>query len=253
LPSVKELHYFDQPGLVRSWNKKKRRPALLKSARYGFGPWYWNFLLGRRSDEWYAGLFHKSQLRGLIAGEVTPDYVALDEAVFRHIRSMNVAIKLVLVMRDPVDRAWSAVNHLLRQGRVTRPLTLEKAVARALSRAVTARSAYALAIKKLETVFEPHQLHFCFFDDLRDRPEMFAAELLTFLGVNPSELKQLPLGAVNEVVGASPAPLGFKRAMAEAYMPMICELCQRFKGAPQVWQIRYERLTGRGGEGSRPN
>jgi hypothetical protein len=47
LPSVKELHYFDQLGILRTWDKKKRRLAVLKSARSGFGPWYLNFLLER--------------------------------------------------------------------------------------------------------------------------------------------------------------------------------------------------------------
>jgi len=161
---------------------------------------------------------------------------------------MNVDIKLAFVMRDPVDRAWSAVNNAFKKGRIEGPLTVERALARALSSGVAARSAYVDTIKRLETVFSRQQLYFCFFEDLRDRPKGFVAELLSFLEVRPGDLKQLPSGAVNEVVGSRPVPLEFKRTMAKAYMPMICELCQRFEGPPHAWRVRYEKLINGSGE-----
>ena len=59
---------------------------------------------------------------------------------------MNGEVKLIFIMRDPLDRAWSAVNNALRKGQVDGAFTVEKAVARARSSGTNARSAYAKTI-----------------------------------------------------------------------------------------------------------
>ena len=58
----------------------------------------------------------RSRREGLIAGEITPAYATLDERVLRRIKRMNDKIKLIFVMRDPVERAWSAVNNAAKKG-----------------------------------------------------------------------------------------------------------------------------------------
>jgi hypothetical protein len=40
----------------------------------------------------------------LFAGEITPSYAVLNEEGFRRVRRINSDIKLVFIMRDPVDR-----------------------------------------------------------------------------------------------------------------------------------------------------
>jgi hypothetical protein len=242
LPSVKELHYFDKPQTRRTWDDKKRRVPILKSTRYGLGPWYFKYLLGLRNDQWYAQLFHKAQERGQIAGEVTPAYATLDEGVFRRIWRMNNDVKLAFVMRDPVERAWSAVNNDRMKGRMETPFTIDSALARALAPSAATRSAYTETIRRLENVFLRQQLCFCFFDDIRDRPKEFSTDLLSFLGACPGDLRQMPPRAVNVVVGSRPVPRAFERRMAEVYLPMVRELCERFDGPPHAWRARYEKL-----------
>jgi hypothetical protein len=161
---------------------------------------------------------------------------------------MNSEIKLIFVMRDPVERAWSAVNNDLKKGVVEAP-TIEKTIERARASETASRSAYADTIRRLEAVFPASQIHCCFFDDLRDGPESLTLSVLSFLGVgpNPAAAVQLPQ-AVNVAAGSKPIPLEFSREMARDYLPLVGDLCQRFQGPPHKWRARYETLLNGAGE-----
>ena len=205
-------------------------------------PWLINYWFRTRDDDWYASLFRGVQAKGLIAGEITPAYATLGEDMLRRIQRMNDKIKLVFVMRDPVDRAWSAVNNAAKKGAADAS-TVEKSIERARESGAVARSAYADTIKRLEAVFPASQIHYCFFDDLRDKPKALTADVLSFLGVEPVPKTPLHLPqAVNVAAGSRAVPLEFSREMAGDYLSMVQQLCRRFQGPPHKWRARYENL-----------
>jgi hypothetical protein len=242
LPPVKELHYFDRLDAKRTiLEPKERRRVGLKSL-LTLDPWLVTYWFGRRSDEWYASLFHRARTKGLIAGEITPAYAILNEKVWHRIQRMNDQIKLIFVMRDPVDRVWSAVNNAAKKGAAD-VSTVEKSIERARESGAVARSAYADTIRRLEAVFPASQIHYCFFDDLRDRPKALTSDVLSFLSVEHSLAVpiQLPL-AVNVAAGSKAVPIEFAREMARDYLSMVQQLCRRFKGPPHKWCARYESL-----------
>jgi len=243
LPPVKELHYFDKPEVERTLtdNKELRRVILL--ALYAPSAWHFPYLLGKRNQDWYVRLFQRARAKGLITGEITPAYAALGEEVWRRIRAMNDKIKLVFVMRDPVDRVWSSINNTAKKNRLNGELTMATALKRAHSSGPTLRSDYPDTIRRLEAIFPSDQLYFCFFDDLSAHPGEFARGLLTFLGVEPGDVgKLLPVEPVNVVAAHKPVPPEFEREMARTYLPLVEQLCERFDGAPRTWRARYEKL-----------
>ena len=242
LPPVKELHYFDRLDIKRTIlsPKERRRVGLKRLA--SLDPWLINYWFRTRDDDWYASLFRGAQAKGLIAGEITPAYATLGEDMLRRIQRMNDKMKLIFVMRDPVDRAWSAVNNAAKKGAADAS-TVEKSIERARESGAVARSAYADTIKRLEAVFPADQIHYCFFDDLRDRPKALTAELLSFLGVEPVPATPLHLPqAVNVAAGSKAVPLEFSRELAGDYLSMVQQLCRRFQGPPHKWRARYESL-----------
>ena len=246
LPPVKELHYFDRLETTRTiLDPKERRRVGLKQL-LSLDPWLVSYWLRARSDEWYARLFRDAKAKGLVAGEITPAYATLDETVLRRIKGLNDNIKLIFVMRDPVERAWSAVNNAAKKG--IDASTVEKSIKRARESGAAARSAYGDTIRRLEAVFPASQVHYCFFEDLRDRPEALTSDLFSFLGVEPVPPTpvQLPQ-AVNVAAGSKPIPPEFSRTMARDYLPMVGDLCRRFDGPPQRWRARYETLLNGGG------
>jgi hypothetical protein len=247
LPPVKELHYFDRLETTRTiLDPKERRRVGLKQL-LSLDPWLVSYWLRARSDEWYARLFRDAKAKGLVAGEITPAYATLDETVLRRIKRLNDNIKLIFVMRDPVERAWSAVNNAAKKG--IDASTVEKSIKRARESGAAARSAYGDTIRRLEAVFPASQVHYCFFEDLRDRPEALTSDLFAFLGVAPVPPTQVQLPqAVNVAAGSKPIPAEFSRTMARDYLPMVGDLCRRFDGPPHGWRARYETLLN-GGSG----
>ena len=103
LAPVKELHYFDKLSRTRTWLDARERRRVKWKNLASIDLWHLSYLLGARSDTWYAHLFHTAQQQGLIAGEITPTYAGLDGEKFRRIRDINSEIKLIYVMRDPLD------------------------------------------------------------------------------------------------------------------------------------------------------
>jgi Sulfotransferase family len=243
VPPVKELHYFDRPEVGRTMTDYKELRRAILSPLFPPRLWHLPYLLGKRSEEWYVGLFRKAQAKGLIAGEITPAYATLGDEGLRRMYSMNSEIKIVFVMRDPVERVWSAVNNALKKNKSMGPLTVENALKMARSNGPTSRSAYTDTIAQLETNFPRRQLYYGFFDDLRDQPERFATGLLSFLGVEPGDVRRLlPPEAVNVAAANKPIPIEFERGMARDYLPLVQELCRRFEGPPHTWLARYEKL-----------
>ncbi len=243
LAPVKELHYFDKPDIVRTCLDAKERRRLGYRRLLSLDPWELRFWLGKRDDDWYASLFERARSKGLITGEITPAYAVLDEDVWRRIKSMNPDVKLVFIMRDPLDRAWSAVNNALKKGQFDDGFSVDKAVARARSGNSSARSSYSATIARLESIFLAEQIHYCFFDDLKERPEQLVTEIFAFLGVEAGDVpRMLPSKAVNSAAGSKPVPPKFQIEMAKAYLPMVSELCRKFDGPPQKWRARYEAL-----------
>ena len=242
LPPVKELHYFDRLETKRTiLDPKERRRVGLKRLLL-LDPWLVNYWLRARCDEWYASLFRDAQLRGLIAGEITPAYATLNERVLRRMQLLNDKIKLIFVMRDPVERAWSAINNAAKKG-ATDASTVEKSIERARESGTAARSAYADTIRRLEAVFPANQIHYCFFEDLRDRPDALTTELFSFLGVEDGAAATIQFPqAVNVAAGSRPIPREFACEMARDYLPVVRDLCQRFEGPPHLWRARYEKL-----------
>ena len=136
-----------------------------------------------------------------------------------------------------------SANAGFRKSGLAGPATLAYALEHAQSPASMARSAYTETIKRVEAVFSPEQIHYCFFDELKDQPERFVANILTFLGVDSDGVGCLvPKRAVNAAAGSSPIPLEFQYRVAAQYLPMVEELCQHFDGPPQKWRARYQKL-----------
>ena len=241
LPPIKEIHHFDNELKGRSWADPKRWRRAFGTHWGMLDVWMLKYFLGDNSDDWYASLFHQAQLQGRIAGEITPAYATLSKDAFARIRQLNRDVRIVFVMRDPVQRAWSAVTRRHLPG----SLTLEKALAILRRPNHMARSAYTETISRLESVFPSSQLHFCFFDDLREYPERFVADILSFLAVNENQATEIVLPPTTRSARARPMPPQLQREMAKQFLPMIRELCDRFDGPPQRWLAQSESLVAR--------
>ncbi|HWO81095.1 sulfotransferase domain-containing protein [Gaiella sp.] len=163
-----------------------------------------------RGEAWYRGQFPLRAGERLV-GEASPSYLFHPLAPERA-RSLVPGAKLVALLRDPVDRAYSQYQHEVALGR--EPLSFEDALAaederlvgeverliadpRAFSRAwwdhtYTARGRYAEQLERWLEAFPSEQLLVVRTEDLGERPAETYASILAFLGAEPHELPDYP-------------------------------------------------------------
>lgn len=126
-----------------------------------------------------------------LVGDITPSYTALRAPEFARIRDLLTAggyrVKVVLLMRDPVERCYSAIRmadrNAAKQGGPgpARPAE-ERFVDEALAPWCEIRTRYDQTIEALEEVFPAEDIHYDFFETFI-APDPVAA-LTGFLGIS---------------------------------------------------------------------
>jgi Sulfotransferase family len=123
MPPVKELHYFDHRHVEpnRSWTAGHIQKAALKLlqshlAKAAAADWaYIDYLadMGGRSlftPEWYERCFDRPRARTRLCGDITPAYCAIGEAGITELLAMLPDVKVLFIVRDPVQRALSQLR-----------------------------------------------------------------------------------------------------------------------------------------------
>ena len=132
----------------------------------------------------YAAHFEPGRDR--VAGEVTPAYSILPRSRIRFIRTVMPDVRLVLLLRDPVDRAWSQVVMELghRRGRKASDIPEAEAIEFAESEPCRRRGAYPDIVGSWLASFPREQLFIGFFEDIVERPRMLLTEVFRHVGVS---------------------------------------------------------------------
>ncbi len=139
-------------------------------------------------------------------GTATPQYMSDSQAPAR-IRRHVPAVKLIAVLRNPIDRAYSHYGMAVRRGieqrrfsdvveDLTNPARARNSRRLALpdqsngyhaddreTSLYLCWSEYGRILKRYMRIFPEHQLKIVFMDDLERNPAAFVSEILDFLGV----------------------------------------------------------------------
>ena len=138
-----------------------------------------------RGLDWYLTRFEGYTGQPAV-GEATPTYLAEPVALDRMV-SVIPAARLIAILRDPVDRAYS--HYWMERIREREPRTFEEAVddeigGRANTSDYLARGRYLPQLEQVCQRFERNQLSVVLLDDLRDQPRQTYAAVCQFLGVD---------------------------------------------------------------------
>jgi len=163
----------------------------------------------RRGEAWYRGNFPIK--RHALVGEASPSYL-FHPLVPERVATLVPHARLIVLLRDPVDRALSHYHHEVALGREELPF--EDALAREEERTrgevermlqdpayfsetwwnytYVARGRYAEQLERWLAFFPREQLLVLASDELSDEPEETYARVLEFLGAAPHELDAFP-------------------------------------------------------------
>ena len=158
-----------------------------------------------RGMDWYLAQFAGADGKHAI-GEISHSYLSSPEAAPR-IAELNPAMRLLVCLREPVDRAFSDYLDLVKNNQFSG--TFDEAID-AYPRLLD-RGRYATHLKRYLYLFPAEQLHIGLFDDLKADPQAYADEVWDFLGVEPLELppaalkSRMPAGKPRNTVVAGAA------------------------------------------------
>ncbi len=152
-------HFFSSEG--REW-----RYHDVEGRREFYLSWYRSFFAAARADQ--------------IVGENSTSYIASTRAPEKIARMLPDA-KIILMLRDPVRRAYSHYWHLVRAGRTT--LDFEDCL-RLFAGNIVERSCYRHQIQRLLGAIPRAQVHFIVFETFLSDMKTTVSDALRFLGVD---------------------------------------------------------------------
>lgn len=118
-------------------------------------------------------------------GECTASYAVLDEEIIGEIVKLNPDIKVILMIRNPVDRAWShAIKDLVKiPNREFKDVTNDEIIEFIKGGFPEKCGFYSVQIKNWSKYVKPGNLHIGRFSDVSARPVELLKEVFDFLDV----------------------------------------------------------------------
>ena len=264
LPPAKELHYFDRsqtPYLAMLFDSDpiKRHIArgrlkwtLREIIRHMPQPracittigWYLRFLFLPRSDDWYCALFAPGMDQ--VAGEVCPGYSIIPVEKVAHVRSLLPRAKIIYLLRNPIDRAWSqAAMHFNKYSsgglENADPVRVRKFL---LDSPSLRHSRYTVTLDIWEKAFAPDQIFAGFFEQIADNPRQLLLDLFHFLGADADEGYVSPNAKQKVFAGRPYPPMGraLRRDVTAQFYDEIVALYDRFDNQfTESWLMTAER------------
>jgi hypothetical protein len=228
---MKELHVFDKPhaeprkaiikqlGALKEQGLEKYNAQRLAKRRPAMGGRDVAFLeryaakTNALDFDWYRSLF--SGKGSSVSGELTPAYCGLPQRMVDQIALQMPTLRIVLLIRDPIARAWSHLQMRKRLVDQRGPgLSLDDlgAVRSYLDRpAFRWRSRPTEIIRRWTRAFPESQFHYEFFDDIVRSPQAVRRSVMEFLGLDPA-------------LGTSELPAEFNRKSSRTKYQLTPEL-----------------------------
>ena len=205
MPPIKEIHYFDERekyaaiSPVKSFiytyrlykrrlrwvSKSVKRKVKSQSLNWQALNWYRRYLLGSRCDQWYSSLFDLGM--GKTIGEITPEYGPLNPESVAHIYEIMPDAKIIFIMRNPIQRAWSHLLMELRNDKIPlESLSKEAFIEHFNSKKSIKKSSYSHIVETWKSYYPEEQLFIAFFEEIKDCPEDLLLRIFDFIGVESS-------------------------------------------------------------------
>lgn len=208
-----------------------------------------------RGLSWYRRHFpFKSRLKGKLTGEASPYYL-FHPAVARRIKETLPAVKLIALLRNPVDRAYSHYHHTKRKGFET--LSFEEALACEEERMGDARTRlvadahyhdsqfqaysyvtrglYAEQLERYYDVFDQEQIYVIKSEDLFEDAQAVVNGVAAFLGLSPFPLSD---ASPRNKAGYRREVTGMHQQLAEQFRPHN-ERLYKLLGRSFDWDQKY--------------
>ena len=262
MPDIKELHYFNDRindprntvfrlyrkltadrAIDRRWRRQVKNRLRRHRKRFSKKDFLWDlkYYAGKPTDEWYVSLFEPGG--GKVKGEITPAYSTLGREEVARAHSLAPDAKLIFMMRNPIERAWSqAVMHTYKSGEKDLSSVGHGRLRRNFdSEGSRWRTNYLRTLENWGEHYPEEQIFVGFLEDVYFYPEELLCGVGEFLGVD-SSFK--PPGIGEKVHSRSSGTMPTRSAvyLARLYKEELARLDKRFGGYAAFWRHCADEL-----------
>jgi hypothetical protein len=259
LPPVKEIHFLDHPRPTfielmfsgRSHHKLARANVAATAfdvirrradlADFGLAL---KLAYAHRDWAWYESLFPETA--GTLCGEICPGYARISTDVIGAIASRNPKIKIIYLLRDPIDRAWSALAMHFRKkpGSTIADDRPQDIIERMMSSKSFAHCQYEANIARWMEHLPADQLYFGFFERIEEDPTGYLEDILRFLDVPAAVCSKTAGERVNSSLGEL-IPPGVEGEIARLLRGEAASLHRRFANQYTERWLAHAELASR--------
>lgn len=256
LPKIKELHYFselysadakrfgpkhrtEQIGHIRNYHLA--RSADTPHARMVFNQLD-HLETTPINDDWYRGIFNFAHDLE-VCGEICPCYMSLPVRGVRHVMSINPLMRILILVRDPIDRIWSHMRMHVKSGYLK--FDINDVLNGQFEMGPYLRyTDYAAAIPRWESMSIEGRVKVMVYDRLNEDSTAMLNEIYNFIGMNGAKTKA---DLDRNVFSGDPIdlPRELRVMLLELLMPQYEFLRSRFPADVDNWLARHRAAIGK--------
>ena len=261
VPPVKELEFLSEGcivprhsiiNLLFSASYRRMRMRLKEKIKRCFSPyhqdqffdkqtqWLLNYTFGKRSYEWYSGLF---PVTPRLCIDITPSYYYLPERRIKEHKAYNPKTKIIIIIRNPIERVWSHARMIFckDKGRSLDKVGQTEFI-NLFDNVYQHWLPYSQTIALWQTYFDDVCVEF--YDRLNESPTTFFRNICTFLGIDETVVPRNLNQRVNEGLRET-VPLAFRQYLYNQYAPEMNALADNGIGYARQWLEEHHMLTNR--------
>jgi Sulfotransferase domain len=193
-----------------------------------------------RGAAWYHAQFRGARAEHKVIGEVCPEYLSCPEAAERIRDCLGPDVRLMVTLREPTSRAFSAYLYLRKHGLAS--TTFRQSTQTALDLLEEGR--YGTHLSRYLKYFDRRSLHVALFDDFQADPPAFVDDVTDWLGVARHAVapEQLQVRLPASRARALPVAKLAKRGADWMRHHDRADLVGRIKRSPLVQRALYQPL-----------
>ncbi len=179
---------------------------------------YWDWHYGR-GVEWYRGLFDGAP-GGTVAGDITPAYATLDTRMVEDVYRNFPDARVIYLMRNPVERAWSGALHNLKISDMTSDEASDQWFIDVVqSQGSILRGDHERTLRTWRSVFPVKSVLVESFEALKAEPREVLGRVAAHIGIDPG-----PFDGLADQELSAPVHEGYGTPMRASLGPVLHEL-----------------------------
>ncbi len=197
------------------------------------------------SFESYEALFGESEL-GQARGDMSVNYCMLTSPVVREVQRILPHMKIVLTLRNPVDRSWSQLKLIHDLMDIREQHLKELSITQMLQTLgqcrVVRRSDFLGILKRWQSVFSKDAFHLSLFEHVPENPKNYITGVLKHINVDPARLPaSVDLKQKVHAGGSEDMPDLVRWWLCQRWLEPVKELNQYLDGMVEHWVTDIER------------